>query len=273
MIRFPPAKINLGLNVLRRRPDGYHDIESVLFRIPLYDALEMIADPGLPPGRVAFTRTGISIPGGPDDDLCMKAIDLLRVHRELPGLRVHLHKVIPIGAGLGGGSSDGAMMLVLLNELLELGLGSADLASLATQLGSDVAFFLADRSRLVEGRGERTSAIDLDLRGYWMMLVHPPLHLSTAEGYANTTPTGHTAELGHIVALGPTAWRSRLVNVMEDHVFNKHPDVARIKHRLYCGGAVYASMSGSGSSVYGLFATRPEAMEWPDGHRAWMFRL
>ncbi len=273
MIRFPPAKINLGLNVLHKRPDGYHDIESVLIRIPLCDALEVIVDPGLPPGRVAFARTGISVPGEPHDDLCMKAIDLLRAHHELPGLRAHLHKVIPIGAGLGGGSSDGAMMLVLINDLLDLGLGAAELSALAERLGSDAPFFLTDGPCLVEGRGERLTAIDLDLNGCWIVIVHPALHVSTAEVYAHTAPTGHTAELAHIAALGLTAWRSRLVNVMEHHVFNRHPEVARIKHRLYSHGAVYASMSGSGSTVYGLFTAPPDAMEWPDSHRAWTFRM
>jgi 4-diphosphocytidyl-2-C-methyl-D-erythritol kinase len=261
------------LHVLRKRTDGYHDIESVLLPIPLHDLLEAIVDPGLPANSVQYTRSGITIPGEVKDDLCMRAIDLLRRDHPLPGLRVHLHKVIPIGAGLGGGSSDGANMLLLLNDLLDLRIERDRLVALAPALGSDPPFFISDRAQLAEGRGEQLTPVDVDLRGHTMILVAPGIHVSTAEVYARTPALDHPAQLARIVAEGPTTWRSMLVNVMEPYVFHEHPEVGRIKHQLYRHGAVYASMSGSGSSVYGIFKDIPPEMSWPGGYRAWTFPL
>lgn len=273
MICFPQAKINLGLQVLRKRKDGYHDVSSVLMPIPLCDALEVIITPDLPDGAVAMTRSGLPVPGSVDEDLCMKAIKLVHQERKLPGLGVHLHKAIPVGAGLGGGSSDAAHMLRTLDALCDLDLGDDRLRAISAQLGSDCPFFLWNGVQLAEGRGEKLSSVTLDLRGWWLMLVNPGLNVSTAEVYANTAPDPVQADLRAILSDPPATWRGRLINAMEDHVFKAHPSVARIKEKLYQQGAIYAAMSGSGSTVYGLFSNPPSMVSWPVDHRSWVFAL
>ncbi|MBV6405418.1 MAG: 4-(cytidine 5'-diphospho)-2-C-methyl-D-erythritol kinase [Flavobacteriales bacterium] len=257
MLTFPCAKINLGLNVLRVRDDGYRDIESVLVPIPLCDALEAVVDPALGDGRIAFVRTGRAVPGDPYDDLVVRAHGLVNALRPLPGLRVHLHKVLPIGAGLGGGSSDGAHMLLLLDRLLGLGLGRAVLHELAAQLGSDPPFFLHGVPCLAEGRGERLTPLPLALEGHWLVLVDPGIHVGTAGVYARTQPTGRSVDLAAVLAGPVGTWQGRLVNVMEEAVFAMHPSIGHLKEALLAAGAAYASMSGSGSSVYGIFTERP----------------
>ncbi len=274
MLLFPHAKINLGLNVLRKRADGYHDIESVLVPIPLHDVLEAIIDPTLKKNDIVFTRTGIPVPGDPDQDLCMKAARLIQRERELPGIRIHLHKVIPIGAGLGGGSSDGAHTLLLLDHLLNLGITPAELHDIASSLGSDCPFFLAERPQWITGRGELLQPITLELRGWWLMLVHPPVHVSTAEVYAHSTPAPARADLLQaITTTTPDRWNGLVVNVMEEYVLTTCPAVAEAKDRIAKSGANYAAMSGSGSSVFGLFRTRPGLPALPPGHRAWVLPL
>lgn len=273
MLAFPPAKINLGLNVVERLPDGYHAIESVLVPIPLYDVLEVVVDPSLSPETPVLARTGLPVPGRAEDDLCLKAIQALGTLRPLPGLRAHLHKAIPIGAGLGGGSSDGTAMLLLLNDLLDLGLRAEELRALAGTLGSDCPFFVDPRPQLAEGRGERLRAIDLDLRGLWLVLVNPGIHVSTAEVYRNTRPTGRSAHLDQALAAPVPEWRATVRNVMEEYVFAAHPEVGAIKQRLLQAGAIHASMSGSGSSVFGLFGQRPAPIDLPAGHASWTLPL
>lgn len=274
MLVFPHAKINLGLHVLRLRADGYRDIETVMVPIPLYDVLEAVVDQDLPPDELVFVRTGLEVPGPPGDDLCVKAHAMLREQRKLPGLRMHLHKAIPIGAGLGGGSSDGTHALMLLNELLDLGLGMDQLLPLAARLGSDCAFFLNGKPQLATGRGEVLSPVSLDLGGWWIMLVNPGVHVSTAEVYANTPVMQAAEDLAGLVSGGsPADWPLRLVNTMEGHVLKHHPSVAEALQRIRRAGAVYAAMSGSGSSVFGLFDSRPELPSLPGGHRGWVLPL
>lgn len=273
MLAFPFAKINLGLNVLRKRPDGFHDIESVLVPIPLRDAVEVVVDPSLTAGKVVLTYSGAPIPGEPDDDLCLKAVRAVQRVRELPGLQLHLHKVIPTGAGLGGGSSDAAHVLLLLNDLLSLGLSPAELHGLAAQLGSDCPFFLDERPQLAEGRGERLTPLALRLRGHWLLLVNPGIHVGTAEVYRNTVPTERSAALAQALSAPLAEWSRTVVNTMEPYVFSTYPAVAEVKQRLLGAGAVYAAMSGSGSSVFGLFNAPPPAIQFPAGHRAWTLPL
>lgn len=274
MIRFPHAKINLGLNVVRKRSDGYHDIESVLVPIPLRDALEIVVDPLLPAGELVFTRTGLPIPGTVETDLCWRAVKMVGATHALPGLRMHLHKVVPMGAGLGGGSSDGAHVLLLLNDLLDLGLNYEHLHAFAAQLGSDCPFFLKPQAQLAEGRGEQLTPIDLDLRGLWLMLVNPGVHVPTPEVYANLVPTGATHDLAQLVSTtAPETWPAMVINTMEAYVFRTWPSVAAVKERLLETGAVYAAMSGSGSTVFGLFRSAPPPLTWPADHSAWTFRI
>lgn len=274
MLVFPYAKINLGLNVVERRPDGFHELQSIMVPIPLRDALEVIQDPVLGPGEVHFTRTGLPVPGDPEGDLCIKAIRALHARSPIPGLRVHLHKVIPMGAGLGGGSSDGAHMLMLLDRLLGLGLSREELHFMAAAMGSDCPFFLHHGPQLAEGRGEQLSPVALDLGGTHLLVVNPGLHVPTGEVFTHSTPTGRRLPFREIVEHGDrTHWEELLPNTLEAYVLNTRPEVARVKSMLKDAGAWFAAMSGSGSTVFGLFAEEPPALAWPEGHRAWSFKL
>lgn len=274
MIAFPKAKINLGLNVLRKRPDGFHEIESVLVPIPLFDALEAVVDPGVPAGEAAFARTGIQLDGDSRNDLVMRAHALLSARCALPGIRMHLHKLIPAGAGLGGGSSDGISALLLLDRLIGLRLAKDELMEMAVQLGSDCPFFLKDCPQLAEGRGERLTPVQLDLAGTWLYLVNPGIHVSTKEAFALTPVTARRFAIADVLANQPMEqWSALAPNVMQPAIAAKHPAIAQALDRLAHAGARHAAMSGSGSTVFGLFHSRPAALAWPDGHRAWILRL
>lgn len=274
MIVFPPAKINLGLNVVRRRTDGYHEIESVMLPIPLQDALEAIVDPDIPAGEVVYTRSGLPVPGDTSGDLCIKAWGLLKERHRLPGLRMHLHKVIPMGAGLGGGSSDGAHTLLLLDELLGLGHSHEELATMAAALGSDCPFFLHRTPQLAQGRGEVLRPVAMDLSGWWLTVVNPGIHVPTPEVYRNTVPTGELLDLAQRLTTHPVEeWRELVPNVMETYVFQAYPAVGELKAKLLSMGAIHASMSGSGSTVYGLFREGPQVTALPEGHALWSFKL
>lgn len=258
MVVFPFAKINLGLNVVRVRPDGYRDIQTVMFPIPLHDALEAVVGRSVPDGECVMTYSGTLIPGK-GDDLCLRAVRALASIKTLPGLRLHLHKAIPIGAGLGGGSSDATHTLLLLNRLLRLGLGEDELHRLAEALGSDTPFFLHRGAMLAEGRGERLSRCDVDLTGKWLVLVDPGIHVSTADAYRLTKPTGAMVDLPMLLSGAIHTWQGQVLNTMEDAVFALHPELAATKEALLEMGAAYASMSGSGSAVFGLFLAEPSA--------------
>lgn len=276
MLAFPPAKINLGLNVLRKRDDGFHDIESVLVPVPLHDALEIIVAPDVAAGEVVFTTTGLPVPGEATSNLCLKAVEAVKEHRDLPGLRLHLHKVIPMGAGLGGGSSDGAHTIRLLDALLELHLGAALKHELAASLGSDCPFFLSDRPQLATGRGEKLTPIELDLRGWWLVLMNPGIHVGTPEVYKNTTPTGRSMEFTKALRdPQPRTWQAEVVNTMEDYVLAAYPPVKAMRDELLASGAEYAAMSGSGSSVFGLFREKPVPKDgWNTApNRAWVLQF
>lgn len=273
MVLFPHAKINLGLHVLGKRPDGFHDIASVLFPIPLHDALEAVVDPDLADGEVRFTRTGLPIAGRPEDDLCMKAVEAVRKDHRLPGLQLHLHKAIPMGAGLGGGSSDGTHTLLLLDKLLKLGLRQEQLHAMASGLGSDCPFFLNQGPQLAQGRGELLQPVAVDLGNHWLVLVNPGIHVPTAEVYRNMRLHKDHEDLQHVIGLPVKEWQGRLVNDMEDYVFAKHPAIGAIKEKLLAQGAVYAAMSGSGSSVFGVFAQEPGNIPWATDHRAWVLPM
>ncbi len=272
MIVFPFAKINLGLHVLRKRSDGYHDIESVLVPIPLHDALEVVAL-GSRPNAVELTRSGFHVPGELNDDLCLKAVDLVKQTRLLPGLRMHLHKSIPIGAGLGGGSSDATHTLLLLNDLFRLDLSAVELHAMAAELGSDCSFFLRRMPQFVEGVGECSRPVDVLLNGLWLVLVNPGIHVSTARVFQEMRPIDHRIDLRQVVSSSLEKWHGMLVNDMEPLAFAMHPAIGRIKQDLLDQGAVYAAMSGSGSSVFGLFQEKPQLNEFPSGHIVWTMSL
>jgi 4-diphosphocytidyl-2-C-methyl-D-erythritol kinase len=248
MISFPPCKINLGLNIVAKRPDGFHAIETCFYPIPWTDILEIIIS-----DKLEFTQTGLSIPGRSEDNLCLRAYEILKKDFDLKPVKIHLHKVIPTGAGLGGGSSDAAHMLRLLNAIFALGLTTDQLRKYAAKLGSDCAFFVEDKPMIGTGRGEVLSEVSLSLNEKFIVLIKPDLHVSTAEAYAGVEPRPAAHAVQDISEGGLLNWKEFLKNDFEDSVFKKYPVIKEIKEKLYLDGALYASMSGSGSSVYGIF--------------------
>lgn len=249
MVSFPPCKINLGLNILSKRPDGYHNLETCFYPIPWTDILEIIPADGF-----AFMQTGLPVPGQSGDNLCIKAYELLRAEHHLPPVKIHLHKIIPMGAGLGGGSSDAAHTLRLLNTVFHLQQSPAQLAGYAARLGSDCAFFTQDQSMLGEGRGEVLSKTPVSLKKKFIVLVKPDVHVSTAEAYAGITPRQSEQPLQTLLTHYPLEeWRHWIKNDFEATVFKKHPVLESVKENLYTCGALYASMSGSGAALFGIF--------------------
>ncbi|MBL0128233.1 MAG: 4-(cytidine 5'-diphospho)-2-C-methyl-D-erythritol kinase [Flavobacteriales bacterium] len=274
MLLFPHAKINLGLNVVRKRTDGFHDIETVMVPIPLTDALEVIRDGSVPNGEAHYDRTGLQIPGTKEEDLCFKAFRAISKVKAIPGIRMHLHKSIPLGGGLGGGSSDGAHALSAINTCIGAGLANEQLAELSLDLGSDCPSFLHHGIQLSTGRGEVLRTIDLDLSGLWLLLVNPSVHVPTTEVYHNTRPSGRSVDLERELIDHPLEeWRSRAPNMMEEYVAVRYPEVGAALKKMEELGAPHFAMSGSGATIFGLFRERPRKMDWPADHRTWLLRL
>ncbi|TAD81999.1 MAG: 4-(cytidine 5'-diphospho)-2-C-methyl-D-erythritol kinase [Bacteroidetes bacterium] len=255
MIVFPNCKINIGLHVVGKRPDGYHNIETIFYPIPLTDALEVITGAAGQTSSVECSASGYSIPGTWQQNLCVKAYNLLKADfgDVLPAVKLHLHKHIPMGAGLGGGSSNGAHMLLLLNNLYNLGISKPRLMAYALQLGSDCPFFIENTPSFGQGRGEDLTPIALSLKGYHLVVVNPAIHVSTAAAFAGMVAAAPAHSLLSSWQLPVHRWSQVIQNQFEVSVFALHPEIAAIKQQLYAMGALYASMSGSGSTVYGIF--------------------
>jgi len=253
MLLFPNCKINLGLSIIRKREDGYHDLETVFYPVGLRDAVEVIKL-GQGSNGVVYSCSGLRVAGGDKDNLCVKAYGLLKKDfPELPGVKIHLHKAIPMGAGLGGGSADGAFTLRLLNEFCGLTLSDEQLMAYALQLGSDCPFFIHNKPCFATGRGEVLQEITLDLSMYTFIIVNPGIHVSTAKAFSQIRPGKPRQSILDIIHQPIHFWKEQLLNDFETGVSNTYPEIARIKEQLYANGAIYASMTGSGSSVYGLF--------------------
>ncbi|TDH28926.1 4-(cytidine 5'-diphospho)-2-C-methyl-D-erythritol kinase [Segetibacter sp. 3557_3] len=253
MVSFPNCKINLGLHVVAKRADGYHDLESVFYPVALNDILEVI-----PASEMHFVTSGLPISGSVDSNLCIKAWQLLkRDYPSLPYVSVYLHKVIPMGAGLGGGSSDGAFMLQLLSNNFGLALSTDQLLSYALELGSDCPFFILNTPAMATGRGEHLSPCQIDLSQFTILIVFPGIHVSTASAFSSIRPARSHKSIIDILEQPIATWRDELKNDFEPYVFSRHPEIALIKTTLYDQGALYASMSGSGSAVYGIFEKTP----------------
>jgi 4-diphosphocytidyl-2-C-methyl-D-erythritol kinase len=248
MITFPNAKINLGLNIVERRADGYHNLETVFFPIPLTDVLEIV-----PADEVSLTCYGNPVDCPPEKNLVMKAYRLLQERYSLPPVAMHLYKHIPDGAGLGGGSSDAAHALMMLNKMFDLGIADADLAAMAATLGADCAFFIYNRPMMATGIGEVLSPVDVDLKGKTLVLVKPPVGVDTRTAYSRVVPAPATVNPAQVVTLPLQAWDGLLVNDFEPSVFSALPQLWLIKSRLLDAGAQYAAMSGSGSTIFGIF--------------------
>lgn len=254
MILFPNCKINIGLQVLQKRGDGFHDLETVFFPLPLRDALEIIHQTEDTGNDVQLSLTGITLSDPPEQNICVKGYRLLkRDFPSLPPVSIHLHKAIPIGAGLGGGSADGAFTLLLLNRKFNLGIGEEKLIEYALQLGSDCPFFIRNTPCYAWGRGEKMDPLPLDLSPYSITVVNPRIHINTGWAFSQLKPQSSRPSIREEIQKDITSWKDVLVNDFEEVIFEACPEVARIKEAIYKEGAVYASMSGSGSTVYGIF--------------------
>ncbi len=262
MVCFPNAKINLGLTIIEKRTDGYHNLESLFYPISLCDVLEVVENPKAAEKKdskqvICFESTGIPISGDPLSNLCVKAYELLSKDYPMPPVKIHLHKIIPVGAGLGGGSSDAACFIKLLNDKFELGLSWGEQHHYAKQVGSDCSFFISNKPAFAKGRGDELEPANVQLSGYRLVLIYPGIFISTAEAYSKVKPKKRDKELDTVIdGLKPENWKGLVTNDFEDSVFDLHPLLSGIKKNLYAKGAVYASMSGSGSSVYGLFTEK-----------------
>ena len=257
MISFPNAKINLGLSVVEKRQDNYHNIETVFLPTGLKDILEVVHNEG---GEKPYewSSTGIVIDTPPENNICIKALELLKADFNIGSVKIHLHKVIPFGAGLGGGSADAAAMLVLLNEMFELRLSQKQLKRYAVQIGADCPFFIDNTPQFATGIGDVLTPIDIDLTGYYLAILVPDVHVSTPDAYRFVKPVEPEFKISDVIKLPVHEWRGKLINDFEESVFKQYPEINKLKEYLYDAGAEYASMSGSGSSVFGLFAKKTE---------------
>lgn len=255
MISFPNAKINLGLSILNKRPDGYHTIETCFYPIPWNDMLEII-----PADETQFTCSGNTIPGTAASNLCLKTYAILKENYQLPPVHIHIHKIIPIGAGLGGGSSDAAFTCKILNDMFALKLSAAEMEDIVRPIGSDCAFFIENTPVLAHEKGDYFSNPGIvNLTGKWIYLIHPGIHVSTKEAYDGVVPNDTRMSIKDVLSQPLATWKTTLVNDFENSVFEKYPSIKILKEQMYTHGAEYAAMSGSGSTVFGIFSTKPEA--------------
>ena len=268
MLTFPSCKINIGLRITEKRPDGFHNLQSCFYPVAWGDALEII-----PSQEFAFSSSGLLIPGNSERNLCVQAYELLKADFALPPVQIHLHKIVPIGAGLGGGSADAAFTLTLINEQFGLALDNESLEDYAKQLGSDCAFFIQNRPLYCLAKGDVFSPISVDLTGHYILLVYPNLAISTAEAYAGVRPSVPDVTLFEQLQMPIGTWRENIHNDFEDSLFFKNPILPQIKQQLYDAGAVYASMSGSGSTVYGIFNAPIVVPNQFINYRVWKGRL
>ncbi|GAB4047175.1 4-(cytidine 5'-diphospho)-2-C-methyl-D-erythritol kinase [Spirosoma litoris] len=268
MITFPSCKINLGLRITEKRPDGFHNLQSCFYPVNWSDVLETIQA-----NEFSFSSSGLPIPGDAHNNLCVKAYNLVKADFDLPPVQMHLHKMVPIGAGLGGGSADAAFALKSLNEQFGLGLSVSQLEDYARLLGSDCAFFIQNRPLYCIEKGDIFSEIAVDLKGYHIVLVYPNLAISTAEAYAGVKPHNPEVSLFEQLQLPIDTWRDTVHNDFEDSLFPRYPVLPQIKQQLYDDGAVYASMSGSGSTVYGIFNGPVVVPNQFSAYRVWQGEL
>lgn len=263
MILYSPAKINIGLHIIARRPDGFHDLQSVMYPVGLSDILE-IRETTEGSDALKFSQTGITIPGGSEKNLCEKAHEVFTRERDIPPVEIHLHKQIPVGAGLGGGSSNASLTLLGLNQLTSEPVSPETLHDMAASLGSDCPFFLHKNAMMMEGRGEILSPSTVKLDGLYLVLLFPDIHISTPEAYSGVKPQMPAIHLEHLLKAPVNKWKGSIVNDFEKGIFEKYPKIAMLKEELYHAGALYASLSGSGSSIYGIFPGQPDLSDIPE---------
>ena len=262
MIVFPNAKINIGLNIVNKRADGYHDLETVFYPVMIRDVLEVVEAKEL-----SFGSTGITVPGAFEDNICLKAYELLSRDIKLPPVKIHLHKNIPIGAGLGGGSADASFFIKLMNEKFLLGLSQERMEHYASQLGADCTFFIQNQPVFASEKGGKFENIELDLGKYFIILVMPDVHVATGEAFKDIIPKPPVKNLKVLINDDITKWKISITNDFESGIIKRYPEIGSIKDSLYHSGAIYASMSGSGSSVYGIFGSPLTLPELEIGNR------
>lgn len=268
MVLFANAKINIGLHIVSKRPDGFHNLETIFYPVGLSDIIEINPLKDEKEGVVQFENTGIHLDEA-ENNLCVKAYRLFNKENKLPGVRIHLHKIIPVGAGLGGGSSDASFVLTGLNELFRCNLPEEELLDMASELGSDCAFFIRNKPAFATGRGNILTPVSLSLNGFYLLLVYPDIHISTAEAYAGIVPKEPVFSLDKIPGTKVKDWREKVKNDFEPGIFEMYPEIEAIREKFYRMGAVYASMSGSGSSVYGIFEEKVEVPGEFVDYRVW----
>ena len=266
MLLFPNAKINIGLNVIRKREDGFHNLETLFYPLQLSDILEFV-----PAHRFSLRNSGIVVDSSWKDNLVYMAYQRLKKDFDLPEIEVQLHKIIPFGAGLGGGSSDAGLMLAGLNDYFQLGLIKEQLIQYASELGSDCAFFIQNKPCLATGRGEILQPVDFSLKGWHLLLVKPDVHVSTKIAYGGVVSAEPILKINDLLQLPVEEWEGKIINDFERSVFPQFPGIAKVKDQLYAKGAVYAAMSGSGSSVFGLFREKPEWTQEEFGEQAFIW--
>lgn len=250
MIGFPNGKLNLGLSVINKRNDGFHNIETLMMPVSITDILEIIISPSK---QFRFNITGLDITGSLNDNLVVKAYELMKSGFDLPPVEIHLHKIIPVGAGMGGGSADAAFTIRILNTLFGLNLVQQKMEFYARQLGSDCAFFIDNKPVIASGKGDKFEGIDISMKKYFLIVVKPEINISTREAYSFVRPSDKGQSLRKIINLPVAQWKGLLVNDFENVLFEKYPQIKTIKEKLYESGAVFSSMTGSGSAVFGIF--------------------
>jgi 4-diphosphocytidyl-2-C-methyl-D-erythritol kinase len=265
VLSFPVSKINLGLHVIEKRPDGFHNIETIFYPIRWFDSVEIVENVEYKKGQseVIFTASGLPIPGTTEENLCVKAYQLLRKQYTMPPVKIHLHKIIPMGAGLGGGSSDAAAVIKLLDNIFQLNMKASDMLGYARQLGSDCAFFIQSQPVFAKGKGDEFEPVQVNLSGHF-------IGVNTAEAYARLTPKTPAFSLKErITTLPLESWKDQIVNDFEESVFHTYPQLRKMKDKLYQKGAIYASMSGSGSALFGIFKKQPFIQNFFNDVKAW----
>ena len=254
MLVFPNSKINIGLNVIKKRVDGFHDLETIFYPLDLTDMLEFIETED----QTEFSQTGLFIDSPQESNLIIKAYNLIHAKYNLPSIKIHLHKIIPMGAGLGGGSADAAYMLKSLNDYFDLKIGINDLESYAQELGSDCPFFIQNKPVFAQATGNIFTEDKLELKKYFIAIIKPDIHVSTKKAFTDILPAKPKTSLNELIKEPIKEWKNLIINDFEKTVFNLYPEIKSIKDTLYNSGAIYAQMTGSGASVFGIFVNEPE---------------
>ena len=266
MIVFPNAKINIGLNIINKRPDGFHNIETIFYPIGLSDILEINKSEE----KIKYENTGLVVENKSlESNLCFKAYQKLYNDFSLESVNIHLHKIIPFGAGLGGGSADASFTLKAINSIMKLNLNDNTLIKYAERIGSDCPFFIINKPSFASEKGNILKTIDLSLKGYFLVIVHPGIHVNTTKAYSNISPKKPEISLSELIKQPIENWKKTIKNDFEESVVKDYPEIRDIKNNLYDLGAVYASMSGSGSALFGIFNTITDLKNQFDKYFIW----